>query len=298
MDVALPLSRARPDRVTRSNGYRHRDLDTRVGAIGVVPEPRQGGYVSDRLLRAPQARRDRPDHCRRRLPPRWRVQAPHGSPDAHCAHIASGPRLVRTPGISFPSKSRVSRTATRLDEHVRPAPPPPPGQGRAGARGTWSQSNHIRRGSNRARPAGSRGSNEEWPPSVTAATGWSGWRDLNPRPLRPERSALPNCATPRVQRRQHSRAGRGGGNLPEEASVTWPAAPHPTVTWKPANPPGPAPVPGDAPAPAVNPRDRRVTRENVCQGCVLAGQAAISAVTRRSRGLSDVLAEVRRSARG
>lgn len=170
VDVALPLSRARPDRVTRSNGYRHRDLDTRVGAIGVVPEPRQGGYVSDRLLRAPQARRDRPDHCRRRLPPRWRVQAPHGSPDAHCAHIASGPRLVKTPGISFPSKSRVSRTATRLDEHVRPAPPPPPGQGRAGARGTWSQSNHIRRGPNRTRPAGSRGSNEEWPPSMTAAT--------------------------------------------------------------------------------------------------------------------------------
>ena len=225
MDVALPLSRARPDRVTRSNGYRHRDLDTRVGAIGVVPEPRQGGYVSDRLLRAPQARRDRPDHCRRRLPPRWRVQAPHGSPDAHCAHIASGPRLVKTPGISFPSKSRVSRTATGLDEHVRPAPPPPPGQGRASARGTWSQSNHIRRGPNRTRPAGSRGSNEEWPPSVTATTGWSGWRDLNPRPLRPERSALPNCATPRVQRRQHSRAGRGGGNLPEEASVTW--APRP-----------------------------------------------------------------------
>ncbi len=26
----------------------------------------------------------------------------------------------------------------------------------------------------------------------------SGWRDLNPRPLRPERSALPSCATPRV----------------------------------------------------------------------------------------------------
>src|SRR4051812_34487552 len=26
---------------------------------------------------------------------------------------------------------------------------------------------------------------------------WSGRRDLNPRPLRPERSALPNCATPR-----------------------------------------------------------------------------------------------------
>ncbi len=26
---------------------------------------------------------------------------------------------------------------------------------------------------------------------------WSEWRDLNPRPLRPERSTLPNCATPR-----------------------------------------------------------------------------------------------------
>jgi hypothetical protein len=26
----------------------------------------------------------------------------------------------------------------------------------------------------------------------------SGWRDLNPRPLRPERSALPSCATPRL----------------------------------------------------------------------------------------------------
>ena len=26
---------------------------------------------------------------------------------------------------------------------------------------------------------------------------WSGWRDLNPRPQRPERCALANCATPR-----------------------------------------------------------------------------------------------------
>src|SRR3712207_97125 len=26
---------------------------------------------------------------------------------------------------------------------------------------------------------------------------WSGWQDLNLRPLRPERSALPGCATPR-----------------------------------------------------------------------------------------------------
>ena len=26
---------------------------------------------------------------------------------------------------------------------------------------------------------------------------WSGWRDLNPRPLDPQSSALPNCATAR-----------------------------------------------------------------------------------------------------
>src|ERR1700744_2013069 len=30
----------------------------------------------------------------------------------------------------------------------------------------------------------------------------SGWRDSNPRPLRPERSALPSCATPRLKLRQ------------------------------------------------------------------------------------------------
>src|SRR5699024_9803615 len=29
---------------------------------------------------------------------------------------------------------------------------------------------------------------------------WSGWRDLNPRPPRPERGALPSCATPRKAR--------------------------------------------------------------------------------------------------
>src|ERR1700722_19580807 len=32
---------------------------------------------------------------------------------------------------------------------------------------------------------------------VTCTTWWSGCRDLNPGPLRPERSALPSCATAR-----------------------------------------------------------------------------------------------------
>jgi hypothetical protein len=33
--------------------------------------------------------------------------------------------------------------------------------------------------------------------SFTGTTWWSGCRDLNPGPLRPERSALPSCATAR-----------------------------------------------------------------------------------------------------
>src|SRR5580704_13036746 len=38
--------------------------------------------------------------------------------------------------------------------------------------------------------------------SLLPAKTQSGWRDSNPRPLRPERSALPSCATPRVKPRQ------------------------------------------------------------------------------------------------
>ena len=47
----------------------------------------------------------------------------------------------------------------------------------------------------------------------------SGWRDLNPRPLRPERSALPSCATPRVPWKGHaSVAERPEQTLPDHAS--------------------------------------------------------------------------------
>lgn len=35
---------------------------------------------------------------------------------------------------------------------------------------------------------------------LTSDLYWSGWRDLNPRPLAPKASALPNCATPRCLR--------------------------------------------------------------------------------------------------
>jgi hypothetical protein len=43
----------------------------------------------------------------------------------------------------------------------------------------------------------------KWPVS------WSGWGDLNSRPLRPERSALPSCATPRRAEPQRCRANLG-----------------------------------------------------------------------------------------
>src|SRR5690625_5986580 len=46
---------------------------------------------------------------------------------------------------------------------------------------------------------------KQTPPSVM-----SGWRDLNPRPLRPERSALPGCATPRGHAGNIALSGQSG----------------------------------------------------------------------------------------
>src|SRR5438046_518448 len=37
---------------------------------------------------------------------------------------------------------------------------------------------------------------------------WSGWRDLNPRPLDPQSSALPNCATARTAEDATGQAGK------------------------------------------------------------------------------------------
>ena len=42
----------------------------------------------------------------------------------------------------------------------------------------------------------------------------SGWRDSNPRPLRPERSTLPSCATPRVKPRQRIAPRQVGSQTP------------------------------------------------------------------------------------
>lgn len=93
-------------RVNRRNGYRHRDLDTRVGTIDVaVPKLRQGSYFPDWLLE------------RRR-----RAEAALTSVVATCYLLGVSTRrmdkLVQALGITGLSRSQVSTMAKDLDEHV------------------------------------------------------------------------------------------------------------------------------------------------------------------------------------
>jgi transposase-like protein len=107
------------DRIAQRNGYRHRDLDTRVGTIDVaVPKLCTGTYFPEWLLE----RRKRSESAliavvadcyltgvsTRRMAPRM-----HASRTSH-----PGPQLVKTLGINSLSKSQVSRMAESLDEHV------------------------------------------------------------------------------------------------------------------------------------------------------------------------------------
>src|SRR3546814_14074394 len=50
--VGAEWGKPSPDRTAQRNGYRHRDLDTRVGTIDVaVPKLRQGTYFPEWLLK-------------------------------------------------------------------------------------------------------------------------------------------------------------------------------------------------------------------------------------------------------
>ncbi|MEE1651386.1 IS256 family transposase [Brachybacterium sp. J144] len=111
--------RPSPERTAQRNGYRHRDLDTRVGTIDVaVPKLRTGTYFPEWLLerrkRAESALITVVADCylagvsTRRMAPRM-----HASRTSH-----PGPQLVKTLGINSLSKSQVSRMAADLDEHV------------------------------------------------------------------------------------------------------------------------------------------------------------------------------------
>jgi transposase-like protein len=95
-----------PDRVNSRNGYRHRELDTRVGTIDVaIPKLRQGSYFPEWLLER-----------------RKRAEAALISVVATCYLLGVSTRrmdkLVHSLGITSLSKSQVSRMAADLDEQV------------------------------------------------------------------------------------------------------------------------------------------------------------------------------------
>ena len=104
--VGAEYGRPTPGRVTQRNGYRHRDLDTRVGTIDVaIPKLRKGTYFPEWLLER-----------------RKRAEAALITVVADCYLAGVSTRrmdkLVKTLGIDSLSKSQVSRMAAELDEHV------------------------------------------------------------------------------------------------------------------------------------------------------------------------------------
>jgi putative transposase len=95
-----------PERSNRRNGYRHRDLDARVGTVDVaVPKLREGSFFPDWLLQ------------RRR-----RAEAALTTVVATCYLLGVSTRrmdkLVQSLGITGLSKSQVSEMAKDLDDHV------------------------------------------------------------------------------------------------------------------------------------------------------------------------------------
>ncbi len=104
--VGAEWGKPTPTRSAQRNGYRHRDLDTRIGTIDVaVPKLRTGTYFPEWLLE----RRKRAESAL------ITVVA-----DCYLAGVSTRrmDKLVKTLGINSLSKSQVSRMAGDLDEHV------------------------------------------------------------------------------------------------------------------------------------------------------------------------------------
>ena len=104
--VGAEWGKPSPDRTAQRNGYRHRDLDTRVGTIDVaVPKLRTGTYFPEWL----RERRTRAE-----------TALSTGVADCYLAGVSTRrmDKLVKTLGIHSLSKSQVSRMAADLDEHV------------------------------------------------------------------------------------------------------------------------------------------------------------------------------------
>jgi putative transposase len=95
-----------PERSNRRNGYRHRDLDTRVGTVDVaVPKLREGSFFPDWLLQRQR-----------------RAEAALTTVVATCYLLGVSTRrmdkLVQSLGITGLSKSQVSEMAKDLDDQV------------------------------------------------------------------------------------------------------------------------------------------------------------------------------------
>ncbi|PZP16190.1 MAG: IS256 family transposase [Brachybacterium faecium] len=104
--VGAEYGRPSATRTAQRNGYRHRDLDTRVGTVDVaVPKLRSGTYFPEWLLE----RRKRAESAL------ITVVA-----DCYLAGVSTRrmDKLVKTLGIESLSKSQVSRMATDLDQTV------------------------------------------------------------------------------------------------------------------------------------------------------------------------------------
>ena len=104
--VGAEWGKPSPGRLAQRNGYRHRDLDTRVGTIDVaIPKLRAGTYFPEWLLE----RRKRAETALITV-----------IADCYLAGISTRrmDKLVKTLGIHSLSKSQVSRMAAELDEHV------------------------------------------------------------------------------------------------------------------------------------------------------------------------------------
>ena len=104
--VGAEWGRPTPGRTAQRNGYRHRDLDTRVGTIDVaIPKLRKGTYFPEWLLE----RRKRSESAL------ITVVA-----DCYLAGVSTRrmDKLVKTLGIDGLSKSQVSRMAADLDSIV------------------------------------------------------------------------------------------------------------------------------------------------------------------------------------
>jgi transposase-like protein len=104
--VGAEWGRPAPGRTAQRNGYRHRDLDTRVGTVDVaIPKLRSGTYFPEWLLE----RRKRAESAL------ITVVA-----DCYLAGVSTRrmDKLVKTLGINSLSKSQVSRMAADLDGQV------------------------------------------------------------------------------------------------------------------------------------------------------------------------------------